>query len=45
VTGQIVAARTAAVGFLGAFAESLLAAALAVGVASVFALAGARARR
>jgi MFS family permease len=45
VTGQIVAARTAAVGFLGAFAESLLAAALAVGVASAFALAGARARR
>jgi MFS family permease len=45
VTGQIVAARTAAVGFLGAFAESLLVAALAVGAASVVALAGARARR
>jgi MFS family permease len=45
VTGQIVAARTAAVGFLGAFAESLLVAALAVAVASVFALVGARARR
>jgi MFS family permease len=45
VTGQIVAARTAAVGFLGAFAESLLVAALAVAVASVFALAGGRARR
>jgi MFS family permease len=45
VTGQIVAARTAAVGFLGAFAESLLVAAAAVAVASLFALAGARARR
>jgi MFS family permease len=45
VTGQIVAARTAAVGFLGAFAESLLVAAVAVAAASVFALAGARARR
>ena len=45
VTGQIVAARTAAVGFLGAFAESLLVAALAVAVASVFALVGARGRR
>jgi MFS family permease len=45
VTGQIVAARTAAVGFLGAFAESLLVAALAVAVASLFALAGPRARR
>jgi MFS family permease len=45
VTGQIVAARTEAVGFLGAFAESLLVAALAVAVASVFALAGVRARR
>jgi MFS family permease len=45
VTGQIVAARTAAVGFLGAFAESLLVAALAVAVASVLALAGARRRR
>jgi MFS family permease len=45
VTGQIVAARTAAVGFLGAFAESLLVAALAVAGASVFALVGARGRR
>jgi len=45
VTGQIVAARSAAVGFLGAFAESLLVAALAVAAASVFALAGTRARR
>jgi MFS family permease len=45
VTGQIVAARTAAVGFLGAFAESLLVAAVAVAVAAVFALVGARARR
>ena len=45
VTGQIVAARSAAVGFLGAFAESLLVAAAAVAVASVLALIGARARR
>jgi DHA2 family multidrug resistance protein-like MFS transporter len=45
VTGQIVAVRTAAVGFLGAFAESLLVAAVAVAAASVFALAGARVRR
>jgi MFS family permease len=45
LTGQIVAARSAAVGFLGAFAESLLVAALAAAAASVFALAGARARR
>jgi MFS family permease len=43
--GQIVAARSAAVGFLGAFAESLLVAALSVAAACVFALAGARARR
>ncbi len=43
--GQIVAARSAAVGFLGAFAESLLVAALAVAAACVFALTGARARR
>ena len=45
LTGQIVATRSAAVGFLGAFAESLLVAALAAAAASVFALAGARARR
>ena len=45
VTGQIVAARSAAVGFLGAFAESLLVAALAVAAASLYALASARARR
>lgn len=45
VTGQIVAARTAAVGFLGAFTESLLVAALAVAVASAFALVGPRGRR
>jgi hypothetical protein len=45
VTGQIVAARSAAVGFLGAFAESLLVAAVAVAAASVLALVGARARR
>src|SRR4029453_13044658 len=44
VTGQIVAARSAAIGFLGAFAQSLLVAALAVAGACVFALAGARAR-
>jgi MFS family permease len=43
--GQIVAARSAAVGFLGAFGESLLTAAASVGVAFVFALVGARARR
>src|SRR4029453_13205815 len=40
VTGQIVAARSAAIGFLGAFAQSLLVAALAVAGACVFALAG-----
>ncbi|MGH7306861.1 MAG: MFS transporter [Candidatus Rokuibacteriota bacterium] len=45
VTGQIVAARGATVGFLEAFAESLLVAAVAVASASVFALVGARARR
>jgi len=45
VIGQIVAARSAAVGFLGAFADSLLVAALSVAAACVFALAGARARR
>jgi MFS family permease len=45
VTGQIVAARSATVGFLGAFAESLLVAAVAVAAASVLALVGARARR
>jgi MFS family permease len=45
VMGQIVAARSAAVGFLGAFGESLLTAAVSVGVACVFALAGARVRR
>jgi len=45
VTGQIVAARSAAVGFLGAFTESLLVAALAVAAAAVLALIGARARR
>jgi MFS family permease len=45
VTGQIVAARSAAVGFLGAFAESLLVAAVAVAAASALALAGTRARR
>jgi MFS family permease len=45
LTGQIVAARSAAVGFLGAFAESLLVAALAAPPASGLALAGARARR
>src|SRR5438874_1200345 len=45
VTGQIVASRSAAVGFLGAFAESLLVAALAVAAASVFALVGTRPRR
>jgi hypothetical protein len=43
--GQIVAARSATVGFLGAFAESLLVAALAVAAACVVALAGARAPR
>ena len=43
--GQIVAARSAAVGFLGAFGESLLTAAACVGVACLFAVAGARARR
>jgi len=43
--GQIVAARSAAVGFLGAFGESLLTAAVSVGVACLFALAGARVRR
>src|SRR5206468_2035284 len=45
VMGQIVAARSAAVGFLGAFAESLVVAAVAVAVACAFALVGARARR
>jgi MFS family permease len=40
VTGQIVAARTASVGFLGAFSESLLVAAVAVAIATVFALRG-----
>ena len=45
VAGQIVAARTESVGFLGAFAESLWIAALAVAVAAVFAFAGARRRR
>src|SRR5438552_3028241 len=45
VTGQIVASRSAAVGFLGAFAESLLVAALAVAAASAFALVGTRPRR
>src|SRR5262249_58791340 len=45
VTGQIVAARSAAVGFLGAFAESLLVAAAAGAVASVLALIRAPARR
>jgi len=43
--GQIVATRSAAVGFLGAFAESLRVAALAVAGACIFALTGARARR
>jgi MFS family permease len=43
--GQIVAARSAAVGFLGAFGESLLTAAVSVGLACLFALAGARVRR
>jgi len=43
--GQIVAARSAAVGFLGAFAEALLVAAVSVAAAFVFALVGARARR
>src|SRR5207245_8900022 len=43
--GQIVAARSAAVGFLGAFAEALLVAAVSVAGAFVFALVGARARR
>jgi MFS family permease len=43
--GQIVAARSAAVGFLGAFGESLLTAAACVGVACLFAVAGAHARR
>jgi len=45
VAGQIVAARTAAVGFPGAFAESLLVAALAVAAAAAVALAGTRGRR
>ena len=45
VAGQIVAARTVSVGFLGAFAESLWVAALAVAVAAIFASAGARRRR
>jgi MFS family permease len=45
VTGQIVAARSAAVGFPGAFAESLLVAAAAVAAASLLALVGARLRR
>ena len=44
VAGQIVAARTAAVGFPGAFAESLLVAALAVAAAAAVALAGTRGR-
>ena len=43
--GQIVAARSATVGFLGAFAESLLVAAVSVGVACLFALVGMRAQR
>ena len=45
VAGQIVAARTVSVGFLGAFAESLWVAALAVAVAAIFASAWARRRR
>ena len=45
VAGQIVAARTASVGFLGAFTESLLVAALAVAAAAALAVAGMRGRR
>ena len=43
--GELVAARSATVGFLGAFEESLRASALAVAAALVFALVAARARR
>jgi hypothetical protein len=43
--GELVAARSATTGFLGAFAESLRASALAVAAAFLFALAGRRARR
>jgi hypothetical protein len=45
VAGQVVAARTASVGFLGAFTESLLVAALAVAAAAALAVAGMRGRR
>src|SRR4029453_13167615 len=40
--GELVAARSATVGFLGAFEESLRASAVAVGAAFLFAVAGAR---
>jgi MFS family permease len=43
--GELVAARSATVGFLGAFEESLRASAVAVGAAFLFALAARRARR
>src|SRR5882724_3512889 len=43
--GELVAARSATVGFLGAFEESLRASALSVAAAFLFALAGRRARR
>src|SRR5262249_18728064 len=45
VAGQIVAARTASVGFLGAFTESLLVAALAVAPPPALAVAGLRGGR
>ena len=45
LVGEIVAARGATVGFLGAFAESMLVAALAVAAAGVFALLGTGTRR
>jgi MFS family permease len=43
--GELVAARSATVGFLGAFEESLRASAVAVGAAFLLALVGRRARR
>ena len=43
--GELIAARTATVGFLGAFEESLRASALAVAAALAFALVAGRARR
>ena len=43
--GAIVAARTASVGFLGAFTESVLVAGLAVGIAALVGLVGRRSPR